>query len=138
MALITKTLSKTQRTRGLSSSCQSNFLKSIRSSNINLDHILFSESRLSINKKYQPNVSISSKLKKFKILTKPSFRISTKIQLHNLYKTSAANDEQSPASKSCLNINFKILTNLVLKSLNKSLSLGPNVSSQICNKLVSQ
>ena len=27
---------------------------------------------------------------KFKILTKPSFRISTKIQLHNLYKTSAA------------------------------------------------
>ena len=27
---------------------------------------------------------------KFNILTKPSFRISTKIQLHNLYKTSAA------------------------------------------------
>ena len=35
----------------------------IRSSNINLDHISSSESRLSINKKSQPNISISTKLK---------------------------------------------------------------------------
>ena len=49
-----KTLPKAQRTRALSSSCQSN---------INLDHISSSESRLSINKKPQPNISISTKLK---------------------------------------------------------------------------
>ena len=35
----------------------------IRSSNINHDHISSSESRLSINKKSQPNISISTKLK---------------------------------------------------------------------------
>ena len=33
--------------------------------------------------------SVSPLNLKFKILTQPSFRISTKIQLHNLYKTSA-------------------------------------------------
>ena len=46
------------------------------------------------------------------------------------------NDEQTPASKSCLNFNFKILTNPCAQSLNKSLALEPNVSSQICNKLL--
>ena len=69
-------------------------------------------------------------------MTKPSFRISTKIQLHNLYKTSAA--------KWWTNSSFKILPELQLQnldqpcaqSLNKSLALGPNVSSQICNKLL--
>ena len=40
-----------------------------------------------LTSKSQPNISISPKLK---ILTKASFRISTKIQLHKLYKTSAA------------------------------------------------
>ena len=39
--------------------------------------------------KSQPNISISDKLK-IQNETKPSFKISTKIQLHNLYKTSAA------------------------------------------------
>ena len=43
---------------------------------------------------------------------------------------------QNPASKSCLNLNFKILTNPCAQSLNKSLALEPNVSSQICNKLL--
>ena len=52
---------------------------------INLDRISSSESRLSINK-----TSASPLNLKFKILTQPSFGISTKIQLHNLYKTSAA------------------------------------------------
>ena len=46
------------------------------------------------------------------------------------------NAEQAPVSKSCLNFNFKILTNPCAQSLNKSLALGPNVSSQICNKLL--
>ena len=35
-----------------------------------------------------------------------------------------------------LNFKFKILTNPCAKSLNKSLALGPNVSFQICNKLL--
>ena len=38
------------------------------------------------------------------------------------------NAEQTPASKSCLNFNFKILTNPCAQSLNKSLALWPNVS----------
>ena len=100
-------------------------------------------------------------------MTKPSFRILTKIQLRNLNQKSAPrlnlklkswpnlaseswsrfnfitskkhqqqNAEQNPASKSCLNLNFKILTNPCAQSLNKSLALEPNVSSQICNKLL--
>ena len=44
--------------------------------------------------------------------------------------------KQNPASNSRLNRNFKILTNPCAQSLNKSLALGPNVSSQICNKLL--
>ena len=44
-----ETLPKAQRTRGLSSSWQSNFWGHITSSNTNLDHISSSESRLSIN-----------------------------------------------------------------------------------------
>ena len=64
---------------------------------------------------------------KIKILTKPSFRISSKIQLHNLYKTSAA--------KCWTNSIFKILTSPCAQSLNKRLVLCPNVSSQI-NKLL--
>ena len=73
---------------------------------------------------------------KFNILTKPSFRISTWFNFITSTKHQRQNAEQTPASKSCLNFNFKILTNIVLKSLNKSLALGPNVSSQICNKLL--
>ena len=46
---------------------------------------------------------------KFKFLTKPSFRISSKIQLHTSTKHQRQNTEQTLASKSCLNINFKIL-----------------------------
>ena len=76
-----KTLPKAQRTRGLSSSCQSY----IASSNTDLDQISSSESWLSINK-----TSASPLNLKFKIFTQPGFRISTKIQLHNLCKTSAA------------------------------------------------
>ena len=60
----------------------------------NLDHITISESRLSINFKIstkhqhlEPRFSTKSKVE---ILTKPSFRILTKIQLHNLNQTLAA------------------------------------------------
>ena len=50
---------------------------------------------------------------KFQILTKPSFGISTKIQLHKLYKTSAA--------KCWTNSSFKILPELQLQNLDQPL-----------------
>ena len=112
---IPKTLPKAQRTRGLSSSCQSHFASSTRNLN---------------------QTSASPLHFKFKILTQPSFRISTKIQLHNLYKTSAAKCWTSSSFKILLNFNFKILTNPCAQSLKKSLVLGPNISSQIYNKLL--
>ena len=55
---------------------------------------------------------------KLKILTKPGIRVSTKIQIHYLYKTSVAKCWTN--SKSCLNFNFKILTNPCAQSLSKS------------------
>ena len=47
---------------------------------------------------------------KFKILTKPSFRISTKIHFITSTKHQLQNNNQTRASKSCLNFKFKILT----------------------------
>ena len=76
---MSKTLPKAQRIRGLSSSCQSKFLRSYHK----FKHK--SASTKNLNQTSAPPQNL-----KFKILTKPSFRISTKIQLHNLYKTSAA------------------------------------------------
>jgi len=46
-------------------------------------------------------------------MTKPSFRISTKIQLHNLYKTSVA--------KCWTNSTFKILSELQLQNFDQPL-----------------
>ena len=74
----------------------------------------------------------------FKILSKPSFKISTKIQLHNLYKSSATKYWQNSSFKSCLSFNFKILTKPCVQSLNKSLALSTSLSSQICNKSVAK
>ena len=84
----------------------------ITSSNTNLDHISSSESRLSINKNLN-QASASPQNLKFKILTKPSFRISTKIQHNNLYKTSAA--------KYWTNSSFIILPELQLQNLDQPL-----------------
>ena len=58
-----------------------------------------------------------------------NFKIST-IQFNFITSTKHQhqNAEQTPASKSCLNFNFKILTNPCAQSLNKSLALWPNVS----------
>ena len=65
--------------------------------------------------KYQPNISNSASWLnlKFKILTKPSFRISTKIQLHNPYKT--------PAVRYWPNSSFKTLPELQLQNLDQTL-----------------
>ena len=110
--LLVETLPKAQRTRGLSSSCLSQIARNLNKT---------SASPLNL---------------KFKILTQPSFRISTKIQLHNLNKTSATKCWTSSSFKILLNFNFIILTNPCAQSLKKSLVLGPNVSSQICNETV--
>ena len=64
--------------------------------------------------KCQPNMNIWTKVKlqnidqsylklNFKILTKATFRISTKIQLDNLYKTKVKPFDQTSASKSATN-----------------------------------
>ena len=78
---IIETLPKAQRTRGLSS---------YHKLHTNLDQISY----FRISNRYQfqnLNQRWTYRLKlNLEILTKPSFRISTKIQLHNLYKTSAA------------------------------------------------
>ena len=87
----------------------------ITSSNTNLDHMPSSESQL-LNLKASTknlNQTLASPLNlKLKILTKPSFRISTKIQLHNLYKTSAA--------KYWTNSSFKISPKLQFQNLDQS------------------
>ena len=61
----------------------------ITSSNTNFDQVSSSKSRSSINSKISSREASPQNLN-FKIWTKPSFRISTEIQLHNLYKTSVA------------------------------------------------
>ena len=122
-----KTLPKAQRTRGLSLSHK-------------FKHKSWSNFILRISTKHQLqnfNQTSASRLNlKFKILTKPSFRISNIIQLHNHYKTSASKYCPNPNFKSCLNFNFKILTKPCAQTLNKSLALWPNLRFQICNQLL--
>merc|ERR1711978_496509 len=85
-----KTLPKAQWTRGLSSGYQSNFFRSYHKfSNKSLSDFIFIFSA----KQQLQNLNQISAFRlnlNFKILTKRSFRISTKIQLQNLYKSSAA------------------------------------------------
>merc|ERR1712012_259867 len=68
---------------------------------------------------------------KFKILS----RISTKIKLHNLYKTSATKYRPDSSFKFCLNFNFKILTKPCAQS-KKKFSFMSKPQLQICNKLL--
>ena len=82
---ILKTLPKAQRTRGLSS-----YHKITVHSWQILNILQFQNLQLALTSKSQTNISISTKLK-IKILTTSTFRILTKIQLHKLNHTSAAN-----------------------------------------------
>ena len=131
-SLFIKTLPNAQRTRGLSSSNQSNILRSYHE----FKHKSWSNFIFRISTKHQlqnfKQTSASRLNLKFKILS----RISTKIQLHNLYKTSATKYWPNSSFKFCLNFNFKILTKPCAQSLNKSLALWTILSSQICNKLL--
>ena len=83
-------LSKAQRTQGLSSAHQSNFLMSYHKlsnkSWLQFIFIISTKQQLSnLNQRSAFWLNLN-----FKILTKPSFRISTKIKLHNLNQASAA------------------------------------------------
>ena len=120
--LIFKTLPKAQRTRGLSSAYQSNFFRSyhkfLHKSWSNIFRISTKHQLQNLNQAsaFWRNLNL-------KLLTKPIFRILTKIELHNHMKHQQQNNDQTSASKSCLNINFKILTkpwNLVLKVWTKN------------------
>ena len=62
--------------------------------------------------KSQPNISISNK-SKFKILTKPSFEYWPRFNLVISTKLQQQNSDQTSASKSHLNFNFKILTKML-------------------------
>ena len=105
-----QTLPKAQRTRGLSSGYQSNFLRSYHKfSNKSWLQFIFIIS----TKQQLQNISQISAFRlilNFKILTKRSLRISTKNNLHNLNQGSAA----TSASKSCLRTS-KFWPNLVLE-----------------------
>ena len=87
----------------------------ITSSNTNLDQISSSESRPSIifkiSTKHQPlhKTWASKSWPNLASESRPRFNFITST------KHQRQNTEQTPASKSCLNFNFKILTNLVLK-----------------------
>ena len=107
-----KTLPKVQRTRGLSSYQRISIVHQLQ----NLNQT--SASQLNLKLKSWPNLA-SEYRPRF------NFIASTKHQWQN--------SEQTPTSKSWLNFNFKSLTNPFAQSLNKSLALGPNVSSHICN-----
>ena len=104
----------------------------IKNWHTNLDQISSSESRTKHQLQNFKQTSASRLNLKFKILS----RISTKIQLHNLYKTSATKYRPNSSFKFCLNFNFKILTKPCAQSLNKSLALWTILSYQICNKLL--
>ena len=113
LGIIPKTLPKAQRTRGLSSTYQSNFFRSYHK----IKHKSWSNIIWGISTKHQLqnlNQTSASRLNlKFKILSKPSFRISTKIQLHNLYKTSA--------TKYWPNSSLKILPDFQHQNLDQTL-----------------
>ena len=88
-AWILKTLPKAQRTKGLSSAYQSNLFRSYH----RFKHKSWSNFTFRISTKHQQNLNQTSVFPlnlNFKILTKPSLRISNKINLHNLNQTSAA------------------------------------------------
>ena len=88
LSRICKTLPKAQRTRGLSSSFQSNLLGYSQVQTQILIKLHLQNLDPAFTSKSQLNITSSTKLGIQN--TKPSFSISTKIQLHNLCKTSAA------------------------------------------------
>ena len=107
-------LPKAQRTRRLSSAYQSNFFRSFHKfSKKSWPYFIFI---ISTKQQLQPNIFDISAFPlnlNFKILTKRSFRISTKNNLHYLNQESAA--------KCWLNFNFKISPEPQLQNLDQTL-----------------
>ena len=110
-----ETLPKAQRTRGLSSYYRISIKHQLQNFNQT------SASQLNLKLKSWPNLA-SEYWPRFNFVT------SSKHQRQNA--------DQTSASKSRLNFNFKILIKPCAQSLNKSLALWPNLSFQICNKLM--
>ena len=110
-----KTLPKAQRTRGLNSYYRISIKHQLQIFNQT------SASQLNLKLKSWPNLA-SEYWPRFNFVT------STKHQQQNT--------DQTSASKSRLNFNFKILTKPCAQSLNKSLTLWPNLRFHICNKLL--
>ena len=106
-----ETLPKAQRTRGLSSSFQSNLLGYSQVQTQILIELHLQNLDPAFTSKSQLNITSSTKLGIQN--TKPSFSISTKIQLHNLCKTSAA--------KYWPNASLKILPELQHQNLDQTL-----------------
>ena len=108
-----KTLPKEQRSSGLSSAYRSNFFRSYYKFKHNSwsNFIFRTPTKHKLQKVDQTSASWLNL--KFKILTKLSFRDTTKIQHHNLYKTSA--EKYWPHSS------LKLLPELQLQNLDQAL-----------------
>ena len=124
---VLKTLPKAQRTRGLSS-----YHKFKHKSWSNFIFRISTKHQLQL----QPNISISTKSS---IKLQNLDQISTKIQFHNLYKTSAEKNCPNSSFKSCLN--FKILTKPCAQSISKSLTFFTkpqlrNLQQIVANKIL--
>ena len=72
---------------------------------------------------------------KFKILTKPNFRISTKIQIHNLYKTSAKKKLAKPQLQNLRELQLQNLDHTLCSESEQKLSFmtKPQQLENICD-----
>ena len=129
-----KTLPKAQRTRGLSSAYQSNFFRSyhkfLHKSWSNIFRISTKHQLQNLNQAsaFWRNLNL-------KLLTKPIFRILTKIELHNHMKHQQQNNDQTK-----IHLGFNILQNISRKELTKlQLQILPelqlqNLDQTFCSK----
>ena len=123
--LIFKTLPKAQRTRGLSSAYQSNFFRSyhkfLHKSWSNIFRISTKHQLQNLNQAsaFWRNLNL-------KLLTKPIFRILTKIELHNHMKHQQQNNDQTK-----IHLGFNILQNISRKELTKlQIQILPEIQLQ--------
>ena len=129
-----ETLPKAQRTRGLSSAYQSNFFRSyhkfLHKSWSNIFRISTKHQLQNLNQAsaFWRNLNL-------KLLTKPIFRILTKIELHNHMKHQQQNNDQTK-----IHLGFNILQNISRKELTKlQLQILPelqlqNLDQTLCSK----
>ena len=121
LPLDNKTLPKAQRTRGLSSSNQSNLMGHITIQSQIMIKFLLQNLDQALTSKSQPNISISSQTNCREISDGVSESVSDKgSQCRQLYQLFFQRRKSFSPYKSCLNFNFKVLTKPCAQSLNKS------------------